>query len=147
MHVHASPRVIGSTVMTRQQVARRLGKSLATIRRIEGVLLHPTKDSRGVHHFDIDEVEALAHRTESGQLSLCTSLTSDPGSDCPNCEVLERQLSQLRGELEENDNHNRQALAALRAERQREKAQHDAERRELEQGLAEFVAIAESLID
>lgn len=49
--------------MTRQQ-------SVATVRRIEGVLLHPTLDSRGTYRFDDDEVEALARDTESGRVTL-----------------------------------------------------------------------------
>jgi len=47
-------------MLTRSGVAKRLGKSLATVRRMEGVELHPTRDERGVHHFDPEEVEAVA---------------------------------------------------------------------------------------
>src|SRR5690606_14384846 len=47
-------------MLTRTGVARRLGKSIATVRRMEGVELHPTRDERGVHHFDPDEVDAVA---------------------------------------------------------------------------------------
>lgn len=48
------------SMLTRAGVAKRLGKSIATVRRIEGVELHPTSDERGVHHFDPDEVDAVA---------------------------------------------------------------------------------------
>ena len=48
-------------MMTRGQVARRLGKSLATVRRLEGVKLHPWQDERGVYRFSRAEVERLAH--------------------------------------------------------------------------------------
>ena len=44
-------------MMTRAQVAKRLGKSIATVRRLEGVALHPVVDADGVHWFDPDEVE------------------------------------------------------------------------------------------
>jgi len=54
--------------MTRKQVASRLGKSVATVRRIEGVLLYPTRDSRGVHRFDVSEVDALARRVKNGSV-------------------------------------------------------------------------------
>ena len=47
-------------MLTRSGVARRLGKSIATVRRMEGVELHPTRDERGVHRFDPDEVERIA---------------------------------------------------------------------------------------
>lgn len=45
--------------MTRANVARRLGKSIATIRRMEGIELHPVKDGNGVNRFDAAEVEAI----------------------------------------------------------------------------------------
>jgi hypothetical protein len=44
-------------MLTRAQVARRLGKSIATIRRLEGTHLFPSRDSRGVNQFHEDEVE------------------------------------------------------------------------------------------
>jgi uncharacterized protein YlxW (UPF0749 family) len=57
------------TMLTRSQVARRLGRSLATVRRAEGKALHPTVDGRGVHRFDASEVDALAARLlETGVL-------------------------------------------------------------------------------
>jgi hypothetical protein len=46
-------------MLTRAGVARRLGKSIATVRRMEGVELHPEVDDRGVHWFDIREVDTL----------------------------------------------------------------------------------------
>src|SRR5689334_12598155 len=45
--------------LTRTQVARRLSKSVATVRRLEGHLLHPRRDWRGVYRFDSYEVEQL----------------------------------------------------------------------------------------
>jgi len=47
-------------MLTRGQVAKRLGKSVATVRRLEGQALHPRRDARGVLRFDPDEVEAVA---------------------------------------------------------------------------------------
>jgi hypothetical protein len=47
-------------MMTRAHVARRLGKSIATVRRLEGTELHPKVDDRGVNQFDPNEVERLA---------------------------------------------------------------------------------------
>jgi hypothetical protein len=48
--------------LTRIQVARRLGKSIATVRRLEGRVLFPSRDWRGVHLFDDWEVEQLRER-------------------------------------------------------------------------------------
>jgi hypothetical protein len=47
-------------MLTRAQVAARLGKSIATIRRMEGTDLHPRKDANGVHRFSPVEVAAVA---------------------------------------------------------------------------------------
>lgn len=49
-------------MLTRSQVAARLGRSLATIRRLEGKELHPEKDGRGVNRFDAEEVQEVAQR-------------------------------------------------------------------------------------
>lgn len=46
-------------MLTRSQVAHRLGKSIATVRRMEGELLFPVVDGQGVHRFDAEEVELL----------------------------------------------------------------------------------------
>jgi hypothetical protein len=47
-------------MLTRGGVAKRPGKSIATIRRMEGVELHVTVDGCGVHWFDTLEVDAIA---------------------------------------------------------------------------------------
>jgi hypothetical protein len=47
------------TDLTRKQVARRLCRSIATVRRLEGKVLHPRRDARGVHQFSSEEVERL----------------------------------------------------------------------------------------
>jgi len=49
-----------ATLMTRAQVAERIGASVATVRRYEGTLLHPQVDKDGTHRFDPKEVMALA---------------------------------------------------------------------------------------
>lgn len=46
--------------LTRPAVARRLGTSVASVRRLEGRLLHPERNERGVWLFALDEVERLA---------------------------------------------------------------------------------------
>jgi hypothetical protein len=48
--------------MTRTHVAKRLGVSIATVRRMEGRELHPTVDERGVRFFAITEVETILVR-------------------------------------------------------------------------------------
>jgi hypothetical protein len=49
-------------MLTRIQVARRLGKSVATVRRMEGTDLHPHVDIGGIHRFDGHEVDCLARQ-------------------------------------------------------------------------------------
>lgn len=47
-------------MITRSQVARRIGKSIATVRRLEGDKLHPTIGPRNIRLFDEGEVAAVA---------------------------------------------------------------------------------------
>jgi len=47
-------------MLTRSGVAKRLGKSIATVRRMEAEELHPVRDARGVLQFSEEEVERLA---------------------------------------------------------------------------------------
>lgn len=46
-------------LLTRAQVARRLGMSLSSVRRMEGEQLKPIVDARGVHHFEETEIQAV----------------------------------------------------------------------------------------
>lgn len=52
--------------MRRAQFAKRIGKSVATVRRLEGTKLFPTVDEDGTHRFDPAEVEAFAARMDRG---------------------------------------------------------------------------------
>ena len=47
-------------MLTRGQVARRIGRSLATVRRLEGSKLHPLVTSNRVRLFDPKEVDQVA---------------------------------------------------------------------------------------
>ena len=53
-------------MLTRSGVAKRLGKSIASVRRMEGVELFPTRDVRGVHRFDPGEVGRVARDARHG---------------------------------------------------------------------------------
>jgi len=142
MHVHAI-----LAVMTRKQVALRLGKSLATVRRIEGVLLHPTRDVRGVHHFDDGEVETLARQVKNGwvQLSQEFSPTTGGGYDsgarelCEKCADLERRVATLLEELDQQQRHHALEVRDFH----RERVVHEAESKELVEKLAEFIDLFE----
>jgi post-segregation antitoxin (ccd killing protein) len=57
----------GAQLLTRAQVARRLGVGASTVRRMEGRDLHPVVGADGVHRFDADEVEAR-RETAAGEL-------------------------------------------------------------------------------
>jgi len=112
--------------MTRRQVAKRLGKSLATVRRLEGNRLHPVRDVRGVHHFDPDEVEALAQDVLDGAVTLWQELSAAPGVSgihtCPNCHELERCISRLSAALDDERRNHDQHITALTADHDREAA-------------------------
>lgn len=142
MHVHAI-----LIAMTRKQVAVRLGKSLATVRRIEGVLLHPTRDARGVHRFDETEVETLARQVKDGRTQLVREFgpsnanTSDFDLHmaCEECAGLGQRVTTL---LEELDNQRRRHEREVR-EFMLERAAHEAEAKELVEQLAEFIELVE----
>ena len=48
-------------------MAKRLKKSRATVRRLEGVELFPSVDACGVHRFNSNEVDAIARRLRAGE--------------------------------------------------------------------------------
>jgi hypothetical protein len=50
---------VSGRLLTRGQVARRLGMSLSSVRRMEGEQLKPIVDARGVHHFEETEIQAV----------------------------------------------------------------------------------------
>lgn len=54
-------------VLTRSAVAKRLERSRATVRRLEGVELFPRVDASGVHRFNLNEVDAVARRLRAGE--------------------------------------------------------------------------------
>lgn len=137
--------------MTRKQVAERLGKSLATVRRLEGVLLHPSLDGRGKAHFDDAEVEQLLGSMERGEVTLWQHMrgASPPleqedmpestPKPCEECDERGQQLSRLRAELEEREHRHLRVLKEVRDELERERERHRSEQRELERDLRRFV--------
>lgn len=142
--------------MTRKQVAQRLGKSIATVRRLEGVLLHPTLDSSGKHHFDADDVEALVEGIQRGEVTIWQQMraVSEPLkgiamsnsnlNECAACNDREHELVQLRDKLDEQERRHRRELDVLRAELDRERATYKVEQRELERELRRFIREAVS---
>jgi hypothetical protein len=69
-------------LLTRADVAARLGVSTSTVRRYEGDLLHPTKGADGVNRFDSTEVAALA-MTLLGQKPPKAKTKPTRGTDAP----------------------------------------------------------------
>lgn len=53
-------------MLTRSGVAKLIGRSIATVRRMEGCSLHPTQDSHGVHWFEPREVEVALQQRANG---------------------------------------------------------------------------------
>jgi hypothetical protein len=110
-------------MMTRTDVARKLRKSVATVRRWEGVELHPTVDANGVHLFDEAEVEALAKRLYGGS----SNSGSEPPRSYPMSPWLKGEL-RLRAEEDAEEREHAARLALQEAEletfrRQREEEQ------------------------
>jgi hypothetical protein len=55
-------------LLTRSQVARRLGTSLSTVRRMEGEQLKPIIGPRGVHYFEETEIQAVFVRVRRARM-------------------------------------------------------------------------------
>ena len=55
--------------LTRDDVAKRLGVSISTVRRLEGTRLHPLIDDKSVRRFKASDVERLAKELEAEQRS------------------------------------------------------------------------------
>lgn len=58
-----------SAALMRNGVAKRLGVSISTVRRLEGTRLHPAIDVNGVRRFKASDVERLAKELEAEQRS------------------------------------------------------------------------------
>src|SRR5262245_59629875 len=68
-------------MLRRSQVARRLGRSVATVRRLEGAVLFPERDRRGIYRFDEGEVADLARRVRNGDVELWREFAATGSSD------------------------------------------------------------------
>jgi hypothetical protein len=82
-------------MLTRTQVARRLGRSIATVRRLEGEGLHPVTDERGVHWFDEREVDRLLFANRGhGRRSATASewLSKQAGDESPGEEEAQQPI-------------------------------------------------------
>ena len=54
-------------MLTRNGVAKRLRRSIATVRRLEGRVLFPMLDDLGVHRFREEEVDGIAAQLAAGR--------------------------------------------------------------------------------
>ncbi len=109
-------RDLGGTIhrmLTRAQVAERIGKSIATVRRLQhGGELESRRDARGVHRFDEWEVAELVERYSNGERitaargeSISPSrirVGGGPGKVADGTQIadLRREIAELRGRLD-----------------------------------------------
>jgi hypothetical protein len=75
MHVQAC---YSPGMLTRSQVAKRLGRSIATVRKMEGRALHPVQNERGVWLFDDDEVDDIAQAVAASGRALSCDDDAEP---------------------------------------------------------------------
>jgi len=80
--------------MTRSEVAKAIGRSIATVRRMEGNELNLDVDWKGVHWFDEEEVEAVAE-----QLRVHGRRSPEHSENLPDF-ILASQLRSIRAEKE-----------------------------------------------
>jgi len=59
--------------LTRADAARILGKTVSTVRRLEGEVLFPVRDERGVYWFERGAVERIAERIRDGRIRCARS--------------------------------------------------------------------------
>jgi hypothetical protein len=64
-------------LLTRSQVAERLGISTSSVRRLEWKQLHPDVDEHGIHRFDPAEVDALPKTRRSAPARRVAPMSSE----------------------------------------------------------------------
>jgi hypothetical protein len=151
-------------MLTRSGVAKRLGKSIATVRRMEGVELHPTLGADGVHLFDPGEVDDVACGRRGPTPHRIADLTArglvTEGDDPTDAES---RVAELESELARERTAHAAALAKVQQEAREKEQQAAAEAHELaalldsipdrdlaaldEDDLDEFVALLEAVDD
>jgi len=92
---------VGRLALPRAEVAERLGRSVATVRRLEGSKLHPKISARGTRLFDPGEVDALAREVQETGRALSPTDRTVPQEDRPSWEEydeLQEQVDMLRAE-------------------------------------------------
>jgi hypothetical protein len=99
-------------MLKRSHVAKRLGKSLATVRRLEGVELHPVIGENGVHLFDETEVDEVAMRGRRGPSD--NGSAASPTTHAPSAWLRAELARRAREEGEDGEHAAR--LQAQRAE-------------------------------
>src|SRR5437762_382841 len=107
------------SMMTRGQVARRLGKSVATVRRMEGSQLHPRRDAGGVLRFNPAEVERVARAMRQGNLSTLSSASFRTDGFESDDEILDPEEIEHRERMKRADAESNAAAEMRRAERLR----------------------------
>jgi hypothetical protein len=81
-------------MLTRSQVAKRIGKSVATVRRMEGATLHPEISPKGVRLFNEAEVNRVADAVAASGKALDAPLAFGTQGDRPTW----REYEELQGE-------------------------------------------------
>lgn len=106
--------------MTRGQVARRLGKSVATVRRMEGSQLHPRRDAGGVLRFNPAEVDRVARAIQDGRRGALSSASfRTDGFESDDDEILDPEEIEHRERMKRAEAESNAAAEARRAERLR----------------------------
>ena len=106
-----------TSMLTRSAVAKRIRRSLATVRRLEGTELFPWRDARGVNRFDEAEVHRVAELLRRGEMFAArggwlkrrrgSGYSTSPASKTPpshelrEIECLRRENEALKRELEQ----------------------------------------------
>ena len=119
-------------MLTRSGVAKRLGKSIATVRRMEGVELHPTLGTDGVHLFEPGEVDDVANGRRGPSAHRIADLTARGlGTDGVDPTEAESRVAELESELARERTAYAAALAEVQQQAREKEKQAAAEARDL----------------
>jgi hypothetical protein len=122
---------------------------------LEGVLLHPVEDSKGVWRFDPDEVEQLAADVRSGRSNLWDAMNGadprllpheEPAGPCQRCIALEGHLAEMEASMSRLQRQQEAQLRSLQSERAAERACAQHEARQVEREATRLLAEVEDLL-
>ncbi len=134
-------------MLTRGQVARRIGRSIATVRRLEGTKLHPVVNANGVRLFDPSEVSQLAREVATTGRALDGDTPFEGPADDTEDADHEGQLRLQLRELEDQLLDERRKSAQLRRELDEQRRERQRWKADVDEACAAIVTVLDGEFD